>query len=110
MKKNQYWDLIIKQSNSLFDINFKDLWQYRDLLLMFVESVEVCFVEVFVWSGDVEGARQIADAPKVVLLKFSEHALMRAGNAKPAASRTITRSQGAGSGDVQACWISFSSS
>lgn len=43
MEKKQDWDLIIKQSNSLFDINFKDLWHYRDLLLMFVKRDFVSF-------------------------------------------------------------------
>ncbi len=30
------WDLIIRPKRSLFDINFKELWRYRDLLTMFV--------------------------------------------------------------------------
>jgi lipopolysaccharide transport system permease protein len=32
----EHWDLIIKPQRSLLDINFKELWQYRDLLGMFV--------------------------------------------------------------------------
>lgn len=30
------WDSIIESKNSLLDINFKELWLYRDLLLLFV--------------------------------------------------------------------------
>ena len=37
------WDLIIKGSNSLFDLKFNDLWQYRDLLLLFVKRDFVSF-------------------------------------------------------------------
>jgi len=31
------WDLIIKPQSSLFDLNLKDVWRYRDLLFMFVK-------------------------------------------------------------------------
>jgi lipopolysaccharide transport system permease protein len=31
------WDLIIKPKNGWFDINLKELWQYRDLIFMFVQ-------------------------------------------------------------------------
>ena len=41
--KDQDWDLIIEGSTSLFDLKFKDLWQYRDLLLMFVKRDFVSF-------------------------------------------------------------------
>lgn len=37
------WDLIIKGHTSLFDVKFKDLWNYRDLLLMFVKRDFVSF-------------------------------------------------------------------
>lgn len=37
------WDLIIKAKTSVFDINFKDLWHYRDLLYMFVKRDFVSF-------------------------------------------------------------------
>jgi len=30
------WDLVIKPEASWFDLNLKELWQYRDLLLLFV--------------------------------------------------------------------------
>ena len=46
MKNNnqsQDWDLVIKGRTSLFDIKFKDLWNYRDLLLMFVKRDFVSF-------------------------------------------------------------------
>lgn len=31
------WDLIIKPKTGWFDINLKELWQYRDLIFMFVQ-------------------------------------------------------------------------
>lgn len=31
------WDIIIESEHSLFDINFKELWRYRDLLVLFVK-------------------------------------------------------------------------
>lgn len=31
------WTTVIKPRNSLFDINFKELWQYRDLCALFVK-------------------------------------------------------------------------
>ena len=34
---NESWDLIIQPQRSLFDINFKDLWRYRDLWYMYVK-------------------------------------------------------------------------
>ena len=37
------WDLVIKGQSSLFDLKFNDLWQYRDLLLMFVKRDFVSF-------------------------------------------------------------------
>lgn len=37
------WDLIIKGHTSLFDIKLKDLWNYRDLLVMFVKRDFVSF-------------------------------------------------------------------
>src|SRR5688572_1125872 len=35
MKEN--WDLIIKPQRSLLEINLKEIWDYRDLLTMFVK-------------------------------------------------------------------------
>ena len=40
---SQDWDLVIKGHSTLFDLNFKDLWRYRDLLLMFVKRDFVSF-------------------------------------------------------------------
>lgn len=37
------WDLVIKGHSSLFDLNFADLWRYRDLLVMFVKRDFVSF-------------------------------------------------------------------
>ncbi len=43
IEKSEDWDLIIKDHTSLFDLKFRDLWQYRDLLLMFVKRDFVSF-------------------------------------------------------------------
>jgi lipopolysaccharide transport system permease protein len=37
------WDLVIDGSSSLFDLKFKDIWRYRDLLWMFVKRDFVSF-------------------------------------------------------------------
>lgn len=41
--RNEEWDLVIKGRTSLFDLNFDDLWRYRDLLMMFVKRDFVSF-------------------------------------------------------------------
>ncbi len=43
--KNQSedWDLVIKGYTSLFDVKFKDVWNYRDLLWLFVRRDFVSF-------------------------------------------------------------------
>lgn len=42
-QESKDWDLVIKGHSSLFDVNFGDLWRYRDLLLMFVKRDFVSF-------------------------------------------------------------------
>jgi lipopolysaccharide transport system permease protein len=42
-KSNPDWDLIIEPSSSLLKLNFKEVWRYRDLLLMFVNRDFVSF-------------------------------------------------------------------
>lgn len=37
MTKGEGWDLEIKPKVSLFDINLKEIWKYRDLLFLFVK-------------------------------------------------------------------------
>jgi lipopolysaccharide transport system permease protein len=34
---HEQWDLIIKPQTSLFDLNLKEIWRYRDLLVLFVK-------------------------------------------------------------------------
>ena len=36
-KKEEQWDLIIKPRAPFFNLNFQELWQYRDLLLLMVK-------------------------------------------------------------------------
>ncbi len=43
VSSNDDWDLVIKGHTSLFDVKFQDLWNYRDLLLMFVKRDFVSF-------------------------------------------------------------------
>jgi lipopolysaccharide transport system permease protein len=42
-KKSENWDLIIEPQSSLFDLNIKDVWRYRDLFWMFVKRDFVSF-------------------------------------------------------------------
>jgi lipopolysaccharide transport system permease protein len=42
-QESQNWDLIINGHSSIFDLNFSDLWRYRDLLAMFVRRDFVSF-------------------------------------------------------------------
>ena len=42
-QEDKDWDLVIKGHSSLFDLNFSDLWRYRDLLVMFVKRDFVSF-------------------------------------------------------------------
>ena len=35
-KDDENWDLIVKPQSSLFDIHLRELWRYRDLLVLFV--------------------------------------------------------------------------
>src|SRR5690606_36805008 len=39
----EQWDLIIRGRTSLFDIRFRDIWHYRDLLVLFVRRDFVSF-------------------------------------------------------------------
>ena len=31
------WDIVISSRNKFFNLNFKEIWFYRDLILMFVK-------------------------------------------------------------------------
>lgn len=42
-EESRDWDMVIKGHSSLFDLNFSDLWRYRDLLAMFVKRDFVSF-------------------------------------------------------------------
>ena len=43
MNNQQSWTEEIKSQNTLFSINFKEVWHYRDLLLMLVKRDYVTF-------------------------------------------------------------------
>ena len=43
MNNQQTWTEEIKSQNTLFSINFKEVWHYRDLLLMLVKRDYVTF-------------------------------------------------------------------
>ncbi|MGQ0541518.1 MAG: ABC transporter permease [Blastocatellia bacterium] len=40
---DEHWDLVIEGKNSLFDLKFKEVWHYRDLLFSFVKRDFVSF-------------------------------------------------------------------
>jgi lipopolysaccharide transport system permease protein len=42
-KEEERWDLVIEVQTSLFDLKYKDVWRYRDLLFMFVKRDFVSF-------------------------------------------------------------------
>lgn len=42
-KSETDWDLVIEGSSSILDLKLKDLWHYRDLLIMFVKRDVVSF-------------------------------------------------------------------
>ncbi|MBQ1754978.1 MAG: ABC transporter permease, partial [Bacteroidales bacterium] len=37
MEEEKNWDLVIKPKDSLFSVDFKELWRYRDLCSLFVK-------------------------------------------------------------------------
>jgi len=39
----EHWDIVIKPQTSLFEIDIKEIWRYRDLLIMFVKRDIVTF-------------------------------------------------------------------
>jgi lipopolysaccharide transport system permease protein len=41
--KEQIWTEEIKAKNSIFSVNFREVWQYRDLLFMLVKKDYVTF-------------------------------------------------------------------
>lgn len=43
MDTPKQWDIIIEGKASLFDLKFRDVWHYRDLLLMFVKRDFISF-------------------------------------------------------------------
>ncbi len=42
-EKVEHWDMIIEGKTSLFSLQFKDVWRYRDLLMMFVKRDFISF-------------------------------------------------------------------
>lgn len=42
-EENENWDLVIEPQASLFSIDFKEIWRYRDLLRMFIKREIVQF-------------------------------------------------------------------
>jgi lipopolysaccharide transport system permease protein len=43
VEDKEHWDLTIEPSGSIFKLNLKDVWRYRDLLMMFVKRDYVSF-------------------------------------------------------------------
>ena len=44
---NKDWDLTIEPQSSLFTLNFKDVWRYRDLLVLFVKRDFISFYKQY---------------------------------------------------------------
>ena len=43
IKEHGYWDMIIRPATNLFDLKLKDVWHYRDLLLLLVRRDFISF-------------------------------------------------------------------
>ena len=43
IEENGYWDMIIRPATNLFDLKLKDVWHYRDLLLLLVRRDFISF-------------------------------------------------------------------
>jgi lipopolysaccharide transport system permease protein len=43
MEGLEYWDLVLKPQHSIFELNLRDVWRYRDLLWLFVRRDFVSF-------------------------------------------------------------------
>lgn len=43
MKKSEDWDLVIKPKTAILDLRLKEVWKYRDLLILFVRRDFVAF-------------------------------------------------------------------
>jgi lipopolysaccharide transport system permease protein len=41
--KEEHWDIVIQPNNNLFDLKLKDVWHYRDLLMLLVKRDFVSF-------------------------------------------------------------------
>jgi lipopolysaccharide transport system permease protein len=43
VNKEEHWDIVIQPNNNLFDLKLKDVWHYRDLLVLLVKRDFVSF-------------------------------------------------------------------
>ena len=50
---NQKWDLVIGPKRGWFDIPFRDLWRYRDLILLFVRRDFDCKLQANCFGADL---------------------------------------------------------
>ena len=48
--QNDDWDLVIKGHTTLFDLRLKEVWNYRDLLFLFVKRENKCLSMIFFQS------------------------------------------------------------
>ena len=76
LNQNTEWDLIIESKGSLFDLNLKDVWRYRDLLWMFVKRDFVSFYKQTI-LGPLWFFIQPSQSMINFLLCFSSHSLSR---------------------------------
>jgi lipopolysaccharide transport system permease protein len=65
-KSEKDWDLIVRPSSSLFDLNLGELWRYRDLLVLFVRRDIVS-----VYKQTILGPLWFFIQPVITALTFS---------------------------------------
>lgn len=84
MNNEQIWSEEIKSKNSLFSINIKEIWQYRDLLLMLVKRDYVTFYKQTI-LGPIWFFVQPLMTMLVYLVLFGQIAKIDTGDAPDAA-------------------------
>lgn len=81
-KKNSNWNIVIQPKQSLLDINFKEIWRYRDLILLLVKRDFVAFYKQTV-LGPLWFAIQPILTTAVFVLLFNRVANISTDGAPP---------------------------
>jgi lipopolysaccharide transport system permease protein len=83
LKDNEQWDLVIKPQSALFDLHLKDVWKYRDLLILFVKRDFVAQYKQTI-LGPLWNVIQPIFTTIMFLLVFGKIANIPTDNIKPA--------------------------